>query len=110
MTIPLTRRTVLASGAFGATTWLLGCRTARTEPPPADAAAPGACAPTEDNIEGPFFKPGAPRRTILAKPDAPGTRLRIVGRVLSASCAPLTGARLEVWHANDRGAYDNAGF
>lgn len=48
----------------------------------AGPAAARRCVATADNIEGPFFKAGA----------------------------PLAGATLEVWHADARGAYDLDGW
>ncbi len=87
----------------------------RTEP--VDAARPyqhldatPQCIDTDDNIEGPFYKPGAPFRTALADPAMAGTKLTVSGRVLSERCAPLAGALLDVWQANDAGQYDNVGF
>jgi protocatechuate 3,4-dioxygenase beta subunit len=78
--------------------------------PPADAM-PGDCVETEANIEGPFYKEGAPSRMVLVTEDMPGTRLTVSGRVLAADgCTPLAGATLDVWQADDAGAYDNAGF
>lgn len=98
-----------------------GCRTA--EPPPLDASVPRSapspaplgrppappplvCAPTTEDIEGPYFKAGAPVRTRLA---GQGTPLELVGRLLGPDCQPLAG-ELELWHADHRGDYDLAGF
>ncbi|MDQ3036060.1 MAG: intradiol ring-cleavage dioxygenase [Myxococcota bacterium] len=63
-------------------------------------------APTEPNIEGPFFRPGAPLRDVLAGPGVDGERLALSGRVLDTSCRPIAGVRLEIWHADHRGDYD----
>lgn len=68
------------------------------------------CEPTADNIEGPFYKPGAPSRATLAGDGVRGERLVIVGRVASTACAPLAGAVLDIWQADARGAYDNDGW
>ncbi|HEU5061328.1 MAG TPA: hypothetical protein VFU21_32610 [Kofleriaceae bacterium] len=77
---------------------------------PADAM-PGDCVATEANIEGPFYKDGAPSRMVLVTEDTPGTRITVSGRVLAADgCTPLAGATLDVWQADAEGAYDNAGF
>jgi len=65
---------------------------------------------TEDNIEGPFYKPGAPERAVLAESGMPGTRLTVSGRVLSTRGAPLAGALLDVWQTDAQGQYDNKGF
>ena len=73
-------------------------------------ATSGACAATADNIEGPFYKPGAPSRAVLVTERDRGTRLVLAGTVRSASCQPLANAVLEVWHADARGGYDNDGW
>jgi protocatechuate 3,4-dioxygenase beta subunit len=69
-----------------------------------------ACAPTEDNIEGPFFKAGAPYRSALASPGDEGERLDVAGVVRSIDCRPLAGVEMEIWQANSRGEYDLEGF
>ncbi len=61
------------------------------------------CAPTPPDMEGPFYKPGAPLR------DATGKGLVVSGVVRSAgTCEPIGGARVEWWQANPRGEYDDA--
>jgi protocatechuate 3,4-dioxygenase beta subunit len=71
---------------------------------------PSTCAPTAANIEGPFFKAGAPHRSVLVAPGEQGELLTISGSVLSADCRPLAGAQIDVWHADARGDYDLEGF
>jgi protocatechuate 3,4-dioxygenase beta subunit len=66
--------------------------------------------PTEEQIEGPYFKPRSPRRNDLV---AAGSRAKLVtleGSVLTRSCRPVPGALLDLWHANENGDYDNTGF
>jgi protocatechuate 3,4-dioxygenase beta subunit len=66
--------------------------------------------PTEEQIEGPYFKARSPMRTDLV---VPGTREKLVtleGRVLTRSCRPVGGALLDLWHADENGDYDNSGF
>ena len=66
--------------------------------------------PTEEQIEGPYFKPRSPLRTDLV---AAGTREKIVtleGHVLTRSCRPVGGALLDLWHADENGDYDDSGF
>ncbi|MBI5444144.1 MAG: twin-arginine translocation pathway signal protein [Deltaproteobacteria bacterium] len=66
----------------------------------------GACAPTDENPQGPFYLPDMPLRPDLAPRDEPGERLAVTGRVLSAAdCRPLAGAVVEVWHASAAGIY-----
>jgi protocatechuate 3,4-dioxygenase beta subunit len=65
--------------------------------------APGGCVPTAGDAEGPFYKPGAPVRA------STGSGLSVRGKVLGApDCRPLPGARVEWWHANAAGDYDDA--
>lgn len=78
-------------------------------PPPPPAPLAG-CEPTADNIEGPFYKAGAPSRATLAGDRERGERLTLTGRVASTACAPLAGAVLDIWQADARGAYDNDGW
>ena len=60
------------------------------------------CERTEDNIEGPFFRPGAPHRT-----DLRAEGIRVAGTVRSAAhCGPAQGSVMEVWQANEAGEYD----
>jgi protocatechuate 3,4-dioxygenase beta subunit len=74
------------------------------------ACADGDDDPTPPRMEGPYFKPRSPERASLVEPGLKGTRLRVTGRVVTTSCAPIAGALLDFWHADDAGAYDNAGF
>ncbi len=68
------------------------------------------CRVTEPNIEGPYYRHGAPRRSDLRPTNADGTALLITGRVLSLDCrSVLGGAVLDVWHADAQGRYDNDG-
>jgi protocatechuate 3,4-dioxygenase beta subunit len=129
------RRQILLSGLAGAGALLLGCGTRSQSLLLDPSAKPHGCAPrgytaarapasavalppppagcqhaTAANIEGPFFRPGAPLRDVLAGDGVPGARLHLSCRVMSVGCAPVRGARVEVWHADHQGAYDNRGF
>jgi protocatechuate 3,4-dioxygenase beta subunit len=77
--------------------------------PPADAFG-AVCTVTADNIEGPFYKAGAPHRAVLATAQDDGERLVLGGTVRTPSCEPLANATLDVWHADARGGYDNDGW
>ncbi len=60
------------------------------------------CAPTPEDMEGPFYRPGAPTRA------STGRGLVVSGAVKSAgSCSPIPGARIEWWQAGPRGNYDD---
>lgn len=78
---------------------------------PLAAAGQATCgAPTPADMEGPFYKAGAPARANLAEPGSKADRLVLSGIVRSADCKPLAGVRLDFWHADAQGDYDNQGF
>ena len=63
--------------------------------------------------EGPFYTPNPPllENGMLAGPNEPGTRLIISGQVRNLDCSELIpGTVIDLWQADDAGAYDNAGF
>jgi protocatechuate 3,4-dioxygenase beta subunit len=67
-------------------------------------------APTPNDIEGPFYKAGAPARESLAEVASKAERLVLAGVVRSGDCKPLAGVSLDFWHADASGAYDNRGY
>ena len=71
---------------------------------------PQCSTPTPEDIEGPFYKAGAPARASLAEPGSKAEKLVLTGVVRSADCKPLAGATLDFWHADASGAYDNRGY
>ncbi|MBS2012579.1 MAG: dioxygenase [Deltaproteobacteria bacterium] len=130
---PLVSRRAWMATVAGAATIALGCGDApgsgtpgpSTEPDGGGAVPDGAapqdagprpptppCIETEDDPEGPFYKAGAPERTSLVENGMKGVRLTLRGHVVSAgaACEALAGAIVDVWQADDAGAYDNAGF
>ena len=60
--------------------------------------------------EGPYFKPSSPQRADLVEPDTKGRLVEINGQVLTRSCRPVDRALVDLWHADERGEYDNVGF
>src|SRR5262249_24606367 len=66
--------------------------------------------PTVRQTEGPFFKPKSPERSDLREPGTKGSRFELSGFVLTRSCRPLREAVVDLWHADETGAYDNMGF
>jgi protocatechuate 3,4-dioxygenase beta subunit len=83
----------------------------------AAAASPGptpSCQPggqtTPSTTEGPYFKEGSPERTSLLESGIDGTKLVLSGFVLNTNCQPVNRAKLEFWHADSDGDYDNQGF
>lgn len=77
---------------------------------PATPACHDGDAPTVKQTEGPFFKPRSPERGDLREPGVKGRACELSGFVLTRACRPLAGALVELWHADDKGEYDNAGF
>jgi len=62
----------------------------------------------EEAFLGPYYRSGAPFRAKLSPPHEPGKTLIIKGRVWALDDRrPLRGARIDVWHANEVGKYDN---
>ena len=79
------------------------------------AKSSGACNPTTLDYygTGPFYTAGAPAivNSELASQSEPGTRLVLSGRVQTLDCtAVIANTLLDVWHANNAGAYDMAGY
>ena len=69
----------------------------------AAAGRSAACKPTQSDMLGPFYEPGAPVRTSV------GSGYVLSGNVLAtAECKPIPNARIEFWLANPRGDYDDA--
>jgi protocatechuate 3,4-dioxygenase beta subunit len=61
------------------------------------------CKPTQPDMLGPFYEPGAPVRTSI------GSGYVLSGNVLDAEeCKPIPKAKIEFWLANSRGDYDDA--
>ncbi len=67
----------------------------------------GDCRTTND-ILGPFYRPGSPIKHDLTYPGLPGAVIEIKGRVLGPDCTtPVKNAKVEIWHCNINGEYDN---
>jgi protocatechuate 3,4-dioxygenase beta subunit len=66
--------------------------------------------PTVPQTEGPFFKPRSPERADLREAGARGRPVELTGLVLTRRCRPLARALVDIWHADDKGDYDNSGF
>jgi protocatechuate 3,4-dioxygenase beta subunit len=65
---------------------------------------------TESTTAGPFYKPGAPFRSLLIEGGVQGTPFLLSGRVLDPAGAVLKNAVVDLWHADSTGAYDTQGF
>ncbi len=66
--------------------------------------------PTPRQTEGPFYTPRSPQRSDLRVPNTRGQPVELAGVVLTRSCRPVAGALVDLWHADERGEYDNKGF
>ena len=64
---------------------------------------------SKGTIEGPYYLEGSPELpwngTIPMRADEPGTPFVFKGQVTSTDGAPLPGAKLELWHADNLGFY-----
>lgn len=110
--MPKPSRREFLSVAAGLTALAAGAPTAKAQTPPlrVTPSCPGAAAPTERQTAGPYFKPDSPLRASLLESGIAGTRIVVTGLVLSTTCQPVAKALIDVWHADDRGDYDNTGF
>ena len=104
-----TRRRLLAAGAF-AMTGIIGDGGAVAEPLPATPQCRDGDEPTVRQTAGPYFKPSSPQRADLVEPNSKGRPVELSGLVLTRSCRPVARALIDLWHADERGDYDNAGF
>src|SRR5215204_169878 len=69
----------------------------------AAAGGPADCKPTQPDMLGPFYEPGAPVRTRVS------SGYVLSGTVLAAEeCKPIPNAHIEFWLANPMGDYDDA--
>jgi protocatechuate 3,4-dioxygenase beta subunit len=75
--------------------------------------APACTSPavlTPAQTEGPYYKADTPERASLIEPGMGGTKLIVTGYVVTKNCQPVAKAWLDFWQADDKGAYDNAGY
>jgi hydroxyquinol 1,2-dioxygenase len=68
----------------------------------------GATGATQSTVLGPFHLTRSPERALGANIDLVGESQPcvVIGRVVGTDGTPLPGATLDVWQANDHGAYD----
>ena len=58
------------------------------------------CEQTDNDIEGPFYRPNVPVRSELDLYGDAGTELTLSGRVLDLDCNPIANAVVDIWHAD----------
>lgn len=82
-------------------------KAANLEPTPA-CGSPEEMTPAV--TEGPYFTPNSPEKSSLLEQGMKGTKLTVVGYVVSTACKPVAHALLDFWQADADGQYDNKGF
>jgi protocatechuate 3,4-dioxygenase beta subunit len=79
-----------------------------------DLAPTPACddgdAPTIRQMDGPFYKPQSPERAELVEAGAAARLVELSGQVLTRACRPVPRVLVDLWHADEKGEYDNGGF
>ena len=74
-----------------------------------EPAQPGELKPTPTEIDGPYFRLGAPMRSNLLEPgDKP--ELVLSGRVLNEKGTPIPQAVVNIWSSDGIGNYDMLGY
>ena len=100
-------RNALVLGGFGLVADIRNfARAQGLEPTPAC----GESSPTLSQGEGPFFTPNSPQRADLVESGTKGEVLELEGRIVTRACRPVSGAVIDIWHADENGEYDNEGF
>ncbi len=67
----------------------------------------GDCATTSD-VLGPFYRPNSPVRESLRVKGEKGDPIELIGRILHNDCStPYKNAKIELWHCDGDGVYDN---
>jgi protocatechuate 3,4-dioxygenase beta subunit len=91
----------------GALAWAVGGTAAMVDaasyPDPFAGASGSSCALTLPATLGPCFYTSPIRRDVSE--GYPGLPVRLALRVVDASCAPLSGARVDIWHTGNAGLY-----
>jgi protocatechuate 3,4-dioxygenase beta subunit len=101
------RRFLLATGTLAATGLSFDAHAQELASTP---ACQDSDEPTVRQTEGPFFRPKSPQRSDLRETGARGDEIELSGFVLTRTCRPLADALVDLWHADERGEYDNRGF
>src|SRR5262249_34778525 len=107
----ISRRGLLRSSAFAGMAAVTNVNNGWAQ---ADLAPTPECKdndpPTLPETEGPFYRPRTPERFALVETNARGQLVELSGLVLTRGCRPIERALVDLWHADEGGAYDNRGF
>tara|TARA_B100000768_G_C11284321_1_gene381041 strand:+ start:6472 stop:7416 length:945 start_codon:yes stop_codon:yes gene_type:complete len=108
------KNTALAVIAIGASPLLTKADTGKAKPLETLKPQEGCNPLTQDYYgTGPFYIPNAPVSSdgVMIPSDEVGTRLKLSGIIKNLDCTEvIPDTILDLWHANDAGAYDNIGF
>jgi protocatechuate 3,4-dioxygenase beta subunit len=75
----------------------------------AAATGAGSCVLSPELTEGPYYLPGEAIRSDITE-GKPGTPLKLVLPIVDATtCTPISGATVEIWHADAGGNYSGFG-
>jgi protocatechuate 3,4-dioxygenase beta subunit len=107
---PSRRRFLLNTGILAAVWELSRSDVVLSQQLPVTPSCRDGDEPTVRQTEGPFFKPKSPERGNLREPGAGDRSFELSGFVLTRSCRLLQGAVVDLWHADEKGEYDNTGF
>jgi catechol 1,2-dioxygenase len=68
----------------------------------------GDCETTSD-ILGPFYRPNSPIRNNFVEKGTKGKLVELLGKIKHNDCmTPYKNAKIELWHCNELGVYDNS--
>jgi protocatechuate 3,4-dioxygenase beta subunit len=110
MTQDPTRRSLLMAAALAASGLSLSEKSFAQQSLSPTPECKDGDAPTAAQTEGPFYKPQSPQRGDLREPGVGGRPVMLSGSVLTRRCKPVARAVVDLWHADDKGDYDNRGF
>jgi protocatechuate 3,4-dioxygenase beta subunit len=109
--MPISRRTLLSSFLAAPALPVIGLAASAAQTAPAlTPACNDGDALTIAQTEGPFFTPDTPLKHDLAADSPAGERITVAGYVVDERCQPIPKALIEIWHADENGAYDNRDY
>lgn len=106
---PLSRRQLLQSALVAGGLGLTGDPAFAQDLVPTPECRDGD-EPTLRQMEGPFYKAQSPERADLDELGVRARRIDLSGQVLTRNCRPVPRVLVDLWHADEKGDYDNSGF